>query len=1165
MSAPGSRGRVRRFLTHPLTWISFAALVFAALVWFVAPLISAGETRPLADAAPRLALLLVLVLVWGIAAALLGWRKSGADQRLVSSLRMQEAEASANSERDRSETDRRFSVIRRKADETLARLGRDGGRGRIGRRIFRLPWYLVIGPEGAGKTALLLNADLSLPFGPPQGAGGPTEDVDFLLAENAVYLDLSGRLTNGGRDAALEAQLWLRLLDLVRRLRRRQPACGIVLVLDAASFAELGEEGRRALAKTLRRRLDEAGERFRARPPVYLVFSKIDRLLGFSGFFETADRSERESAWGMPFLASEDEREFAPAERFRQGFADLAKRAAEWRLPRLQEEPDARRRALVYEFPEQFAALGDLAAPFIQILAVPHRFDRPPFLRGVFFASARQDAPPIDLLGLAAGESFGAPSGLPRPGESAPARSRPFFLHELLASLAPGEAVRSGLSATARRFTQRWQAIAAVLVVLGALGLAAHMIARHEAAVAYARDIESQASLVEEQLSATRFGPRLPPFRDILPILNNLRALAGREPGEEAERVAEVPALEEDAEAAYSAGLDRLFVPYLAAGLQATLESEATGAADLYQGLKLTLALGGERPLASLDLPRLGAWLARLWLGGHPEADQAAFAAHVVALGTHAVTPRPADPALIAETRRRIAAYTLAQLALDLARAQPEVAALAPWRPSDHSGASGSLVLARLGGASLWDGLPGFFTASAFRAVSLPALRAGASEIERDAWVLGPGQGTDARAILEGTLALYSAEAIRLWDGLLSDLTVRPMPTAADGARVLSVLVTQPSPVTELLSAVARETDFSPPAAPPAVPGALATALAPAADTLGLAVSANPARAITEAFAPLRQASAAPEGGTSQVAGVLAAFEPLYRQLNHIARGGNVLELGAEPQTVSAQIDTLVAALPPSLQPFFRRLQSAAMDLILGASGERLREVWNTTVLPACQAATANRFPFSARAANDTPFEDFKAMFGPQGQIATFRESYLKPLIDTTARPWVWRPGRAEELSLNDAALRGFERADAISQAFFPGGDGPAARFTLLPVRLDARVSSARFDIGGQTLRYANGPAVPMSGQWPPAVPNAPAVLTMTPEIDGAVNMKMGEGPWALFRLLDQADQRRLVDGNALLATFSLAGRPFTLKLTPAATRSPFELKLTESFRCPQL
>ncbi|KTQ97325.1 hypothetical protein NS226_05175, partial [Aureimonas ureilytica] len=791
----GSRSRFRRLLAHPLTWITLAALLLALAIWFVAPLLAFGEISPLEGSTPRLALLLALVLAWGITAAILGWRKSGADERLVSSLRMQEAESAAKGEAHRSEVERRFALVRRKADETLARLGRDHGHGRIARRVYRLPWYLVLGPEGSGKTSLMLNADLNLPFGPPQGAGGPTDDVDFLFADNAIYLDLSGRLIAPSAQGTADGQIWLRVLDLMRRLRRRQPACGIVLVVDAANFSEIGEEGRRALAKLLRRRLDEVGERFRARPPIYLVFSKLDRLLGFSAFFESTDRSERDAPWGLPFLESEDEREFAPAERFRACFADLARRAAEWRLPRLQEEPDARRRALVYEFPEQFAALGELAAPFVQILAVPHRFDRPPFLRGVFFASARQDGAAIDLIGLGASEGFAVPSGLPRPGEMGPARSRPFFLRELLSTLAPGEAVRGGLSATTRRITQRWQAVAAALLIVVALGLAVHLISRQSEASAYASGMAREAGAIEDRLAAQRFGPDLPPFTEILPSLNDLRALAGREPGEKVEANAAIPQLEADAQAAYGAGLDRLFVPYLMAGLQATLDSETTGAADLYHTLKLYLALTAERPLSSIDLAALGDRLARLWLVNGAETDRAAFASHVAALGHHAITPRPADPALVAATRQRIAAYTLAQLALDLARAQPDVASLPPWRPSDHAGASGSLVLARLNGGSLWDGLPGFFTASAFRTISLPALRGAAGDIERDAWVLGSSEGTKARDILEGTLGLYASEAIGLWDGLLSDLTTRAMTTPTEGARLLSLLITPPSPM----------------------------------------------------------------------------------------------------------------------------------------------------------------------------------------------------------------------------------------------------------------------------------------------------------------------------------------------------------------------------------
>ncbi len=175
-----------------------------------------------------------------------------------------------------------------------------------------------------------------------------------------------------------------------------------------------------------------------------------------------------------------------------------------------------------------------------------------------------------------------------------------------MSTLAPGEALRGGLSTTTRRITQRWQAVAAALLIVAALGLAVHLIARQSEASAYASGIAREAGAIEDRLAAQRFGPDLPPFTDILPSLNGLSALAGREPGTKAEANAAIPQLEADAQAAYGAGLDRLFVPYLMAGLQATL-----GQRDDRRGRSLSHAetLSGahrERPLSSIDLAALG-------------------------------------------------------------------------------------------------------------------------------------------------------------------------------------------------------------------------------------------------------------------------------------------------------------------------------------------------------------------------------------------------------------------------------------------------------------------------------------------------------------------------------------------------------------------------------
>ena len=81
----------------------------------------------------------------------------------------------------------------------------------------------------------------------------------------------------------------------------------------------------------------------------------------------------------------------------------------------------------------------------------------------------------------------------------------------------------------------------------------------------------------------------------------------------------------------------------------------------------------------------------------------------------------------------------------------------------------------------------------------------------------------------------------------------------------------------------------------------------------------------------------------------------------------------------------------------------------------------------------------------------------------------------------------------------------------------------------------------------------------------AARAATGVPEVDGARNMLVGEGPWALFRLVNQANSRRLVEGNAFDARFSVAGRTVVVRLTPASSQNPFELMLLERFRCPRL
>ena len=68
-----------------------------------------------------------------------------------------------------------------------------------GRELEELPWYVIIGPPGAGKTTALRNSGLRFPV-PRQrrrrvrGVGG-TRNCDWWFTNEAILLDTAGRYT----------------------------------------------------------------------------------------------------------------------------------------------------------------------------------------------------------------------------------------------------------------------------------------------------------------------------------------------------------------------------------------------------------------------------------------------------------------------------------------------------------------------------------------------------------------------------------------------------------------------------------------------------------------------------------------------------------------------------------------------------------------------------------------------------------------------------------------------------------------------------------------------------------------------------------------------------------------------------------------------------------
>ncbi len=158
------------------------------------------------------------------------------------------------------------------------------------RYIYQLPWYLIIGSPGSGKTTALINSGLDFPlaaqFGKRAIPGmGGTRNCDWWFTDQAVLLDTAGRYTTQESDAEQDKAAWKGFMQLLRRFRGRQPVNGVIVTLSVQELLSSSDTERAQLAQLIGLRLSELCEELTIRFPVYVLVTKSDLLAGFNEFF----------------------------------------------------------------------------------------------------------------------------------------------------------------------------------------------------------------------------------------------------------------------------------------------------------------------------------------------------------------------------------------------------------------------------------------------------------------------------------------------------------------------------------------------------------------------------------------------------------------------------------------------------------------------------------------------------------------------------------------------------------------------------------------------------------------------------------------------------------------------------------------------------------------
>ena len=1183
------------------------AIILALVVWFVGPLIAVGDVRPLDSDIVRLIVVLVILVIWGIwnIISLLRAKKSN-DQLVkgISQASAADAEAADLDARKKEEV----GVLEDRLKDAMALLKRAKlGKGSNRQYLYQLPWYILIGPPGSGKTTALVNSGLSFPladkFGKDavRGVGG-TRNCDWWFTDEAVLIDTAGRYTTQDSHQAVDAAAWTGFLKLLKSTRPRQPINGALIAISLNDLATMKEAERQSHARTIKQRIRELHDELGIRFPIYVLFTKVDLAAGFIEFMDDLGKEERQQVWGFTFPLDDGKSPEGPMAGFDEEFELLQERLYQRLLERVHKEPDIDRRSLIFSFPTQMASLKQVSQEFLDQIFRPTRYEDRPLLRGVYFTSGTQEGTPIDRLMGVMASTF----GLDRKRLSAfSGAGRSYFLTRLLREVVFQEA---GIVSRNRRVERMrvaigWASVSLATIVI--LGMAAIWYYSYLGNRQLIADFNTAIGTYKQQVAAS--GLTLDPVQDarldlILPSLQTLRTMPA---GYDQSRAGTPWSLRfglyqgrklgADADSAYRRALNGLLLPRLLYRLESQLHANLANPEFVYQALKVYLMLGVQGPL---DKDFVAEWMNADWNQQFPGAamqstrDQ--LNAHLEAMLEQPLTEIALDGNLVKDARRAIEQYPVSQRAYTMIKQTGLVHDLPSWRVADHVGPQGAQIILLGGSTDLSGGVPGLYTYEGYHNAFLPALADVAPSMARDGWIMGAQSqiaNDDAaiQSIMRDVISIYVNDYVAQWTQLYGQIGLVTPQDKQQAAAMTNILAGPTSPLKNVLSDIARQTKLT---APPQPAGQtqITTPAASDIEKLGkqelqrmLGSQGRGGYLLSQLFLRGTGGTAGSSGGAgaqqekppeerveerlkylidyvngspAPIDEAIQAINAVYLALNN-ALSQFVPNAGPDAALNSAlaQLNAVAQRAPTAVGSQLKGLADRITNIEKSGVSGNLNDAYQAAVVPLCSKMIGNRYPMVADSGSDVTLDDFGRIFSAGGTMDSFFNTNLAQYVDMSGRPWRTQGG----LAISAGALEQFRIARLFRDAMFASGNTPSARFEITPLSLDNAATQVLLEFGGQSVTYSHGPSVPVQMQWPGPGPSGARLSFQQPGApDASISMP---GPWALFRLFDKGQISPGTDTFTI--TFFVGGHSAAFLVRPGSAVNPFSLNELHKFRCP--
>jgi type VI secretion system protein ImpL len=253
---------------------------------------------------------------------------------------------------------------------------------------YKLPWFLLVGSEGSGKSTLVKSTDLNQPAGCPDLYGGDKNPFcSWNFFSRGVILDIKGSLfLENELPLKADEDNWRTLLILLSRYRGARPLNGIILTIPATELygkTKLETEEINAKAEFFMQKLNATQNSLRMRLPVYVLITKSDKIAGFQSICTELPIKNHHNmfGWSSPYNFSHV---YSP-KWLDEAFDDIQNQFEQLRAELISSVKDSEGKDGLFVFPSEVIKVKDNLSIYLNKIFREDSYHESLILRGVYF------------------------------------------------------------------------------------------------------------------------------------------------------------------------------------------------------------------------------------------------------------------------------------------------------------------------------------------------------------------------------------------------------------------------------------------------------------------------------------------------------------------------------------------------------------------------------------------------------------------------------------------------------------------------------------------------------------------------------------------------------------------------------------------------------------